>query len=252
MTVSIKSRIKRLIERTLLAILPEKVSRTIGFLQRLMRKDVSYSQYGEDLILRSYFRKMGIKEGIYVDIGCFHPTCISNTHLLHKNGWRGYAVDVDSYKLKAFKLMRSNHCETILGAVVAQPVDATRSTEVYKFNRLFWSEMDTLDRATADKYRSELGVDYHVDQVPLIDVKTLFSGIGRVNFINIDVEGLDATILKNIDIDQLQPEAILFEDNDNWGGSEEIKSLLHAKGYERLFVSEGSVCYAKPVRPNVH
>jgi hypothetical protein len=244
----IKKRFKRAVERTVMAMLPYRLSRTLGFVHGLASKRISYSQYGEDLILLNYFDRMGIENGVYVDIGCFHPTWLSNTHLLHKRGWRGYAVDIDRYKLKAFEFMRRGRCETILGAVGPGDGNGPRSVEAYKFKRLFWSEMDTLDRDTADRYRQDLDVDYYVDHVPLIDARTLFARIPRVNLINIDIEGLDEDVLKSIDLDKLRPEAVVFEDNRHWGGSEAIKSFLGEKGYERLFVSGGSICYAKPCR----
>ena len=46
---------------------------------------------------------IGLENGNYLDIGCYHPVGISNTFLLHKKGWQGVVVDIDDYKLKLFK-----------------------------------------------------------------------------------------------------------------------------------------------------
>ena len=43
----------------------------------------SYSQEGEDMILRRIF--VNSNSGFYVDVGAFHPTRFSNTYLFYKN-----------------------------------------------------------------------------------------------------------------------------------------------------------------------
>ena len=52
-----------------------------------------YSQWGEDLEINNFFKDK--KEGVYLDIGCFHPYMYSNTCLLHKKGWHGINVDIN-------------------------------------------------------------------------------------------------------------------------------------------------------------
>jgi hypothetical protein len=66
----------------------------------------SYAQHGEDIIAYNYFNYHGPRKGIYVDIGCFHPKRHSTTFLLHKQGWHGLNIDVDSYKIDVFKVFR--------------------------------------------------------------------------------------------------------------------------------------------------
>ena len=90
--------------------LPQKINYFIWdiYLSNISTK--SYSQYGEDLIICNYFREI---QGNYLDIGCYHPKGISNTHLLHKKGWEGVVVDIDDYKLNLFKNRRGNKIEII-------------------------------------------------------------------------------------------------------------------------------------------
>ena len=104
--------------RIIKKFLPQKINYFIWdiYLSNISKK--SYSQYGEDLIICSYFqRHFKDKKGNYLDIGCYHPKGISNTHLLHKIGWEGIVVDIDDYKLNLFKKRRGNNIETIKGAI---------------------------------------------------------------------------------------------------------------------------------------
>ena len=57
-----------------------------------------YSQWGEDLIIKEFFKRKKI--GVYFDVGCFHPIMYSNTCALFKKGWRGVNIDINSRVLK--------------------------------------------------------------------------------------------------------------------------------------------------------
>ena len=56
-------------------------------------KRTQYSQWGEDQFINQFFKDK--IDGIYLDIGCFHPVMYSNTCLLHKKGWRGINIDIN-------------------------------------------------------------------------------------------------------------------------------------------------------------
>ena len=64
----------------------------------------SFTRYGLDLLLKHYFRNK--KEGIYIDVGCFHPKLANNTYLLYKKGWKGINIDVDSHTIEIFNYLR--------------------------------------------------------------------------------------------------------------------------------------------------
>ena len=66
-----------------------------------------FSQFGEDRIINEIFNN-NIKNGFYVDVGCYHPVKYSNTLRLHKKGWSGINVDVEINKIKVFNLVRRN------------------------------------------------------------------------------------------------------------------------------------------------
>ena len=65
---------------------------------------LSYSQEGEDLILKRLFD--GQKKGLYVDVGAHHPKRFSNTYLFYKMGWRGINIDAMPGSMEKFKEVR--------------------------------------------------------------------------------------------------------------------------------------------------
>ena len=65
----------------------------------------SYSQEGEDLLLRRIFEHQ--KNGFYVDVGAHHPFRFSNTYLLYKCGWRGINIDAMPGSMRLFRRFRA-------------------------------------------------------------------------------------------------------------------------------------------------
>jgi len=223
--------------------LPRSFSRKLlGFYGLIKSPTKSYSQKGEDILIDAFFERRS--KGYYLDIGCYHPKWISNTHILHQRGWHGTAIDIDQYKLELFKSLRKNSVNIMNKAIVGRPTKESSVATVYRFrNRLGWSDIDTLDKKLAD-YKAKNGWgEYEIEEVSVLYINDLLATLPHVNFLNIDVEGLDDEIIKAIDLDKYKIDLILFEDNANFGGSKSIKDKLKKNGYEHLFTSGGSVCF---------
>src|SRR5688500_1440642 len=114
-----------------------------GALRRSLRRDFryasqSFSQEGEDLILRHIFK--GKREGFYVDVGAYHPMRFSNTYLFYSMGWRGINIDATPGSMSAFRAVRprdtnlqlaiSDRNETLTLMMFDEPVLSTFSPDV--------------------------------------------------------------------------------------------------------------------------
>ena len=55
---------------------------------------VSYSQCGQDLFVLNLLK---LKNGTFLDLGCYLPKNINNTFLLEQNGWVGLSLDINDY-----------------------------------------------------------------------------------------------------------------------------------------------------------
>lgn len=232
------------LERLLFKLLPEVLSNFLGILYGVFKGyRKSYSQFGEDLILTQYLiDKCGVNKGFYIDIGAYHPRFISNTHLLYKRGWCGVCVDLDEEKLKWFRLFRGNSVETICAAVA--PTDSKGEITFYKHKRLL-SEIDTIDENVAIENKLKRGWDFSSKSVPSVTINELLNKYeGKsIDFLNIDIEGVDELVLLNLDFEKFRPRVILFEDNKNFGGSSRVVEKLKEEGYSKLFISGGSIAY---------
>jgi hypothetical protein len=230
----------RNLERRIAPLLPTALARSIGALRGFFISRRSYAQNGEDLLASQFFQRIGVSRGYYVDIGCFHPRWLSNTKLLHDQGWSGLGVDVDPFKVGLYRLVRGSRVQTVCAAVTAgRAVDPVR---LFRFHK-FWSELDTLSEEIATRS----GRPYTVSTVRTLSIGELLDLAPRpINFLNIDVEGLDAPILRAVDFSRHRPELICFEDVE---GSilpgKEIAGFLGAQGYFHLFSSGPSHGFAR-------
>jgi len=234
--------------------LPDRLMRIIGFIYGLLQPaKKSYASAGEDLIIMQYFKDKNIEKGVYIDIGCFHPFWSSNTFKLHKFGWRGYCYDVDKFKLTMMKIFRKNRVETFFQAIVPKnnilKEKDIKYINVYKFLTP-WSDIDTCDLETAENYSKKYKLNYKVLNVPANDINSILNKLPNINFFKIDIEGLDEQILMEMNFELYLPDVILFENVEIWSGSKEIQKKLEDHGYERLFISGYSVCYAQPISRN--
>jgi len=229
------------IYRFIKKFLPAKFNTLIWDVYLSLLKHKSYSQYGEDLIIDSFFQHhVPIKNGNYLDIGCYHPIGISNTYVLHKKGWQGLVIDIDDYKLELFKRRRGKNVEVLKAAISSE--DSLSKVPIYKFNQPF-SPYDTLSEDMAKTRSKAINIDYTTEEVNQISINSLLNK-KHFDLINIDVEGLDELIVNSIDFNKYQPTMIVYESFDPLSISK-TKELLNDNGYTLLFISGGSIGYVK-------
>lgn len=169
----------------------------------------TFSQYGEDRFVLEYFN--GKKSGRYLDIGASHPFRISNTYLLYTNGWTGVTVE-------PIPRLVSLHCKWRPKDEVL-PVAIGADADKLKFFEMTPSVLSTLDKGTAETYvnegRARIFRTYDIPIMSITDVlERAFKG-GHVDFLSIDVEGLDASLLESADLAKWRPSLICIETNDD-------------------------------------
>jgi hypothetical protein len=233
-----------IVKKIFFYIIGKTLTDYIYFLYGCLVYKKSFSQNAEDLIIINYLNYKKIYKGKYIDIGSFHPIWISNTHLLHKNGFSGICVDLSEEKLKFFRILRGDKVRTICGAVSNLK---TKFVKYFKFNKNHsFSEIDTLKKHEAEMYKIKTGINYKIARIKNYNVNEIFKMSGKINVLNIDIEGIDIEVLIKSDLNLINPEIIIFEDNKNYfQENRKIDSHLKKIGYRTLFISGGSKGYAK-------
>lgn len=166
----------------------------------------SYSQEGEDMILRRLFEKQ--KTGFYVDVGAHHPKRFSNTFFFYKKGWRGINIDAMPGSMKAFNRFRPRDIN------IEIPVsDRKQTLTYYAFNE---PALNGFSKELSEE-RDGKG-SYFIEFTKEIETSTLdeilreyLPNNQKIDFLSIDVEGLDFMVLKSNDFEVFRPKVILVE-----------------------------------------
>lgn len=169
----------------------------------------SYSQDGEDMILKAFYENRKGYKGFYVDIGAHHPVRYSNTYYFYNKGWRGINIEPTPTAIKPFKVLRSRDINLNIG------VGAVRDNlTFYCFNEpalnTFSEEVAMSVDQKDNKYKIKQRVK--VEVLPLRDILDSYLPAGvKIDFMSVDVEGLDFEVLKSNDWDKYSPEYLLVE-----------------------------------------
>ena len=187
-----------------------------GFKYKFFTKKKSFSQFGEDLVINSFFKNY---VGRYVDIGCYHPIKYSNTALLHKKGWKGVNIDLNQISIDLFNVCRKN--DTNIMACLSDKVE-----EVSIYLDSEFSALNSVNIENSKNFKFK---------VIKKKIKTkVFSEIIKDNFdfLDIDCEGNDFKILKTIDLKKYTPKMINIE--VSLGNKENIYNYMYQNGYKIL------------------
>lgn len=171
--------------------------------------NMSYAQEGEDLFLKRYFNNK--RKGFFVDVGAHHPIRFSNTYLFYKMGWRGINVDAMPDSMTEFNKVRPDDTNLEMGIS-----EKEGELEFYIFNE---PALNTFSQEVA---KSKDGLrNYKIIDTKVVETYPLSSVLDKhldfsqeIDFMSIDVEGLDLLVLQSNNWEKYKPKLILIEDTD--------------------------------------
>lgn len=168
----------------------------------------SYAIQGEDLILRELFEYA--KSGFYVDVGAHHPFRFSNTYLFYKVGWRGLNIDAMPNSMKLFNRFRPRDINIECGVAFN---GGGGSMIYYSFNEPALNGFSPILKTKYDNHPL-----YHLIDEISVPVRSLESILDEylpqetyIDFLSVDVEGLDLEVLKSNNWDKYRPKVVVIE-----------------------------------------
>ncbi|MFC1837746.1 FkbM family methyltransferase [Thermodesulfobacteriota bacterium] len=203
----------------------------------------SYSQEGEDMILNRIFENK--TDGFYVDVGAHHPKRFSNTYFFYKKGWKGINIDAMPGSMKLFKKLRprdinleipiSNKNEYLTYYMFNEPA-LNGFSEKLSEERDGKNQYKIISKTKMKTATLENVLDEHLLQDQQID------------FMSIDVEGLDLQVLESNNWKKHRPQFVLVEFLNKPGfqiDKFEKMKLLNSVGYSFYAKSICTVFYKK-------
>lgn len=162
---------------------------------------------------------LGSAPGVFVEVGAFDPVQFSQTYVLEQAGWRG--VLVEPVPESAAKL-RQHRRAPVYEVAVGAPEDEGRELPLIVAGGLS-TLMPTIKNLEA---RSD---ERRIVRIRTLDSILAEAGIGRIDFVSIDVEGMELQVLRGFSLHKHKPRLVLIEDD-----AHELSKHRHmlAQGYK--------------------
>lgn len=174
-----------------------------------------YSQIGEDAVLRvllsdkvnsnrirRIFNRDSMRHGFYIDVGAFSPRRLSNTFYFYKLGWHGIAIEPNPILKSIFKAARPRDL------FIAQAISDKSKPMYYVSNGYSGANYVTDVKPT-------IGKGYCITEVlarPLSQILDEHLPKGtHIDFMSVDCEGHDLTVLQSNDWGKYRPRFVLAE-----------------------------------------
>ena len=159
----------------------------------------TYSQNKEDLFISEYFKNK--KQGFYLDIGAYHPIKFSNTQLLYNKGWHGMNIDLNQVSIDCFKIIRKRD----------NNIRAAISNKIIK-KKVYSNDFFHPTNSLVEKHFKKHNEHFSEKNIFYLKTRRINNLISRkIDFLNIDIEGLDLKVIKDIKLKKLRPELICVE-----------------------------------------
>ncbi len=190
------------------------------------RYNISFSKSGDDIQLYQLLKPRN--PGCYVDIGCWHPFKASNTYYFYLRNWKGICIDPNPDLNELYNTFRPT--DIFINSGISE---TTNTLEYFRFAE---SSMNTFSKEFIDTHKlgDKVKDTINVPLQPLSEIlKTHLKENDRLDFFDIDVEGLDLEVLKSNDWQLYRPRFILIETNLSLQQelTSEVCLFLEEKGY---------------------
>lgn len=161
---------------------------------------------GEERLIELFFEQAGLTTGgIYIEVGANDPKQFSQTWHLEQRGWTGLLVEPIPELCDELRAQRP--ASTVVQAACASPSQVgTAQFHIAKAH----------GQSTLAPGEANVGVPF--DRVVDVVVRTLDQIIDeaklpRLDFISIDVEGVQLDVLRGFDLARHHPTLLLMEDH---------------------------------------
>lgn len=198
-----------------------------------LEKYHSFSQAGEDAIIRFLFNDKRQYAITYLDLGTSLPIQGNNTYQMYETGNRGVCVEADKTLIPFIKKERPE--DKIINVGVT--FDDSKEAEFYIFNE---KGINTFDKSEALK-RAESGRFQLLEtvKVPLQTINAIIAENfdAAPDVLSIDIEGLDLKVLQSLNFEKYPVKVIcvetcLYSENHIRKKDSSVAEFLQTKGYE--------------------
>lgn len=200
------------------------------FFRILMLYKYSLSQFNQDLYFISLMlrKKQQYDQIYFVEFGAADGILHSNTWLLEKLGGNGLLAE-------PCKSLYDKLVENRRSVLDPRCVHSTSGQKIF-FEEMLNKQLSKISQVEKSLIRSnvqETESSYLVETVSLQDLLTDHLAPAVINYLSIDTEGSELSIIRNFDFESYQFDFISIEHNYR-ADRQEIHALISSKGFKRV------------------
>lgn len=210
-----------------------------------LNKAVYFGQYREDAIVEILLRRHTNDKIKYLEIGIPDPINGSNTYHFYLNGHSGVCVEANPDAIKDVQERRTNDKVLCCGCGAIKDEGSSLKFYVIKGRPSANTfSKDSLNILTAKGFKCEKEIE-----VPIISLNSIMNQYlsGGADFVSIDVEGYEYTILNDFDFNKYPVSIFCIEKGD-----ERVKNLLIEKGYQQVAETPANWIFMTTVWAGAH
>jgi FkbM family methyltransferase len=180
--------------------------------------------------VENYFNKQS--NLFFVDIGAFNGITWSNTLSLEENyNWSGICIEANPLVFQS--LFKIRKCKNINAAICEFEKEMTYWS-IAGYAEMLSGIVDFYDERHIARIHQEIkthGGRINEHKINSMRLETILTDIKIVNYLSIDTEGAELTILKSINFEKVKIDLISCEDN---GYNNNAESFLSEHGYKKI------------------
>jgi len=190
---------------------------------------VSYAQCGEDCIVDFILTNvLNVEIPNFIDVGAHHPLLLSNTKMFYKKGGFGINIEPNPTLFKEFLIQRPNNINLNIGIDTARGVK-----DYYMFKESALNSFDPQSQYLPNRTLERIvPINLH----PLSEIIYEYFGNKSIDFLSVDVEGLDLLVMESLDLKVNRPKVICIEtiqeiSKDEWARNNELIKFIEHNDY---------------------
>ncbi|MBP7250639.1 MAG: FkbM family methyltransferase [Aliarcobacter sp.] len=208
----------------------------VNQIENLPKSEKTYSQFGQDsYVFNILFNKR--KSGIFVDVGGNHPIICNNTFLFEENGWSGLALEPQDNLRNLWIGNRKTKClDNVVGPVNKDVIFIEGDESEHGL-----SGIQGFNKVSKIKQTQIVKKQRRLDDI------LLENNLLQVDYLSIDVEGYEMSVLESVDFSKVDIKVIEIENDIGFKwipfigkyigsefGNKKIRNFLKRKGYKHV------------------
>lgn len=200
--------------------------------------NMTFSQSGEDSIIKYIFNTLNRKIETYLDLGANHAFHLSNTYNFYASGARGVLLEANPEL--AVELVEKRPEDTVINKCLAEKSGETLDFYILNGDGLSTCDYNAVQNFIKENPALKITKTITIDSITINEIIDRYFPEKAPDIMNIDIEGMELSILKMTDFEKFRPLVIICEMIEYKNGltigqkNNEILEFMRKNDYEEF------------------